>query len=169
MKTKWLIFLAAATVALTTNAAQFKFLHHTFTVPDGYELDLIARTPLVDRPISISFDDLGRLYATDSAGMSDKAEMDLLESIVYPSASFVRSYEPFTVLRKDGEDVTGILRKDAPDEIVLANGPETEARIARAEVTELRPGKVSLMPDGLEQVLTRQELADLLAFLKAAK
>ena len=98
-----------------------------------------------------------------------RTEMDLLESIVYPSASFVRSYEPFTVVQKGGEDVTGIVRKDAPDEVVLANGPETEARIARADVIEMRPGKVSLMPDGLEQALTRQELADLLAFLKASK
>ncbi|NBV20745.1 MAG: dehydrogenase [Proteobacteria bacterium] len=98
-----------------------------------------------------------------------RTEMDLLESIVYPSASFVRSYEPFTVVRKDGEDVTGIVRKDAPDEVILANGPETEVRIARADVVEMRPGKVSLMPDGLEQALTKQELADLLAFLKAAK
>ena len=98
-----------------------------------------------------------------------RTEMDLLESIVYPSASFVRSYEPFTVVVKGGEDVTGIVRKDAPDEVVLANGPETEVRIARADVVEMRPGKVSLMPDGLEQALTRQELADLLAFLKASK
>ncbi len=98
-----------------------------------------------------------------------RTEMDLLESIVFPSASFVRSYEPFTVVVKGGEDVTGIVRKDAPDEVILANGPETEARIARADVVEMRPGKVSLMPDGLEQALTRQELADLLAFLKAAK
>jgi putative membrane-bound dehydrogenase-like protein len=98
-----------------------------------------------------------------------RTEMDLLESIIYPSASFVRSYEPFTVVVKGGEDVTGIVRKDAPDEVVLANGPETEARIARADVVEMRPGKVSLMPDGMEQVLTRQELADLLAFLKASK
>ena len=98
-----------------------------------------------------------------------RTEMDLLESIIYPSASFVRSYEPFTVVVKGGEDVTGIVRKDAPDEVVLANGPETEARIARADVVEMRPGKVSLMPDGLEQALTRQELADLLAFLKASK
>ena len=95
--------------------------------------------------------------------------MDLLESIVFPSASFVRSYEPFTVVTKSGEDVTGIVRKDAPDEVVLANGPETEVRIARADVVEMRPGKVSLMPDGLEQALTKQELADLLAFLKATK
>jgi putative membrane-bound dehydrogenase-like protein len=98
-----------------------------------------------------------------------RTEMDLLESIIYPSASFVRSYEPFTVVVKGGEDVTGIVRKDAPDEVVLANGPETEARITRADVMEMRPGKVSLMPDGMEQALTRQELADLLAFLKASK
>jgi len=98
-----------------------------------------------------------------------RTEMDLLESIIYPSASFVRSYEPFTVLVKGGEDTTGIVRKDAPDEVILANGPETEARIARSDVLEMRPGKISLMPDGLEQALTRQELADLLAFLKASK
>jgi putative membrane-bound dehydrogenase-like protein len=98
-----------------------------------------------------------------------RTEMDLLESIVFPSASFVRSYEPFTVVVKGGEDVTGIVRKDAPDEVILANGPETEARIARADVVEMRPGKVSLMPDGMEQALTKQELADLLAFLKASK
>jgi len=98
-----------------------------------------------------------------------RTEMDLLESIILPSASFVRSYEPFTVVVKGGEDVSGIVRKDAPDEVILANGPETEARIACADVVEMRPGKVSLMPDGLEQALTRQELADLLAFLKAAK
>ncbi len=98
-----------------------------------------------------------------------RTEMDLLESIVYPSASFVRSYEPFTVVVKGGEDLTGIVRKDAPDEVVLATGPETEAHVSRADVLEMRPGKVSLMPDGLEQALTKQELADLLAFLKAAK
>ncbi len=98
-----------------------------------------------------------------------RTEMDLLESIVYPSASFVRSYEPFTVVVKGGEDVTGIVRKDSPDEVVLATGPETEARVSRADVVEMRPGKVSLMPDGMEQALTKQELADLLAFLKAAK
>jgi putative heme-binding domain-containing protein len=96
-------------------------------------------------------------------------ERDLLEAIVYPSASFVRSYEPFTVTTKGGEDYSGIVRKDAPDELVLATGPEIEQRVARSEVKELRPGAVSLMPAGLDTVLTKQELADLLAFLKATQ
>jgi hypothetical protein len=42
-------------------------------------------------------------------------------------------------------------------------------RIARADITEMRPGTVSVMPAGLEQQMTKQELADLLAFLKSTK
>jgi putative heme-binding domain-containing protein len=98
-----------------------------------------------------------------------RTERDLLEAIVYPSASFVRSFEPFIVSTKAGDDVSGVLRKDAPDEVVLATGPETEVRIARADIVGMRPGAVSIMPGGLEEQLTRQELADLVAFLKATK
>jgi putative heme-binding domain-containing protein len=98
-----------------------------------------------------------------------RTERDLLESIVYPSASFVRSFEPYVVKTKSDEDYNGVLRKDAPDEIVLATGPSTEVRIARAEIADLRPGTVSVMPAGMEQQLSGQELADLVAFLKATK
>ena len=45
----------------------------------------------------------------------------------------------------------------------------TEAQIARADITEMRPGTVSIMPAGMEQQLSKQELADLLAFLKSTK
>jgi putative membrane-bound dehydrogenase-like protein len=98
-----------------------------------------------------------------------RTERDLLESIVYPSASFVRSYEPMIVLTKGGEQYNGILRKDAADEVVLVTGPEAEARIARPEIAEMRPGSVSLMPAGLDQQLSKQDLADLVAFLKNTK
>jgi putative heme-binding domain-containing protein len=98
-----------------------------------------------------------------------RTERDLLESIVYPSASFVRSFEPYVVKTKSDEDYNGVLRKDAPDEIVLATGPSTEVRIARSDIVDFRPGTVSVMPAGMEQQLTRQELADLVAFLKATK
>ncbi|HYV29886.1 MAG TPA: dehydrogenase, partial [Candidatus Binatia bacterium] len=98
-----------------------------------------------------------------------RTERDLLEAIVYPSASFVRSYEPMVVVTKAGEEQSGVLRKDGPDEVVLATGPDTEVRIARAEIAEMRPGTVSVMPQGLDEQLSRQELADLVAFLKNTK
>jgi len=98
-----------------------------------------------------------------------RTERDLLESIVYPSASFVRSYEPVLVITKSGEPHNGVLRQDAADEILLATGPGTEVRIARADIAEMRPGSVSVMPGGLDEQLSRQELADLVAFLKGTK
>lgn len=98
-----------------------------------------------------------------------RTERDLLESIVYPSASFVRSFEPYVVRTKSDDEYSGVLRKDAANEIILATGPTTEVRIDRAEIADMRPGTVSVMPAGLEQQLSRQELGDLVAFLKATK
>ena len=96
-------------------------------------------------------------------------ERDLLESILYPSNSFVRSYEPILVVTKAREKYSGVLRKDAEDEVVLATSATEEATIARADIVEMRPGTVSVMPSGLDEQLSRQELADLMAFLKAAR
>src|SRR5437879_13489157 len=59
------------------SAAQFKFANQTLTVPDGFEVELIAQSPLVDRPVSGSFDEQGRLYLTDSSGSNDKPEKQL--------------------------------------------------------------------------------------------
>ncbi len=98
-----------------------------------------------------------------------RAERDLLESIVFPSASLVRSYEPIQVTTKSGKVYNGLLRKDAPEEIVLATGVNQEARIGRADIEDVQPSGVSIMPAGLDGQLTPRELADLVAFLKACQ
>jgi putative heme-binding domain-containing protein len=96
-----------------------------------------------------------------------RSERDLLEAIFFPSATLVRGYEPFTVTTKAGETHTGIVRQDDDTTVVLATGHDTTQRIARSEVADLQPSAVSPMPPGMDAVLTRQELADLLAFLKS--
>jgi putative heme-binding domain-containing protein len=98
-----------------------------------------------------------------------RTDRDLLEAIVYPSASFVRSFEPMVVINKSGDVSSGILRKDSPDEVVLVTGPNVEVRINRSDVAEMRPGTVSVMPAGLDEQLSRQEMADLVAFLRATR
>jgi putative heme-binding domain-containing protein len=98
-----------------------------------------------------------------------RSERDLLEAIVFPSASFVRSYEPVRVLTTDERTFNGILKKDAPDEIIVVVAADKEERVARADVASITPSSVSLMPSGLDQQLTQQDLADLVAFLKACK
>jgi putative membrane-bound dehydrogenase-like protein len=98
-----------------------------------------------------------------------RSERDLLEAIVFPSASFVRSYEPIVVVTTGGKAHNGLVKRDNADELVLVTGPNQEVRIARAEIEEIHPGRVSIMPSGLDQQLSISDLADLIAFLKACK
>src|SRR5215469_8124138 len=60
-------------------ATQFKIATQTFTLPDGFEMEQVAGPPIVDRPISGSFDEQGRLYVTDSSGSTDKVEKQEIE------------------------------------------------------------------------------------------
>jgi putative heme-binding domain-containing protein len=96
-------------------------------------------------------------------------DRDLLESILFPNASFTQGYESVIVMTKAGIPHTGRVRKSAPDEVVLAINATQDVRLQRAEIAQMAPSRVSVMPAGLDQQLTPQELADLLAFLKACK
>jgi putative membrane-bound dehydrogenase-like protein len=101
-----------------------------------------------------------------------RSERDLLEAVVFPNVSFARGYESAVVQTKSGVLHSGVLRVDGPDEIVLSApaGPGSiDTRIPRNDVADVQPGVISLMPPGFAEVLTRAELADLLAFLRAAK
>lgn len=100
---------------------------------------------------------------------SIRGKRDLLESVVFPNASFVRSYEPTTFALKDGRTVNGLIRRETAEEIVLATGLNQEQRIAKSDVESRIPGSVSIMPTGMDQQLSPQELADLIAFLESAK
>src|SRR5258706_15935543 len=74
-----LIFSCSVAIIFVQSArsATFKFPNQTLTVPDGFEVDLVAGPPLVDRPISADFDEQGRLYVTDSSGSNDKIDKQL--------------------------------------------------------------------------------------------
>jgi putative heme-binding domain-containing protein len=69
----------------------------------------------------------------------------------------------------DGQTINGVVRDETDKEYVLATGPNQEVRVPRDDVEEFQPSNVSIMPAGLDQQLSVQELADLVAFLKSAK
>ncbi|HLJ98267.1 MAG TPA: hypothetical protein VKU02_34225, partial [Gemmataceae bacterium] len=50
---------------------------HTFTLPSGFEIELAAGPPVVDRPIIADLDEQGRLYVADSSGSNDKVDQQL--------------------------------------------------------------------------------------------
>ena len=98
-----------------------------------------------------------------------RAERDLLEAILFPGASFVRSYEPIQIVTKSGKVYNGLERSGAADEVVLVTSATETVRVPRDQIEEMRAGTVSVMPAGLDKQLTPQDLADLVAFLSHAK
>lgn len=91
---------------------------------------------------------------------------DILEAIVFPSASFVPGYEPMRVETKDDVITGNIVREDGTAVVVKLNAV-LEQRIPRSDIRSIKPGAVSVMPEGLAAGLVKEELLDLLAFLQA--
>jgi putative heme-binding domain-containing protein len=96
---------------------------------------------------------------------SNRSTNDLMESIVFPSASIVRQYETQTLLTADGEVFSGIITRETADAIELQQQTGTPVTIDQADVEGITPSVVSIMPNGLEMALTDQELADMVAWL----
>ena len=93
---------------------------------------------------------------------------DLLEAIVFPSASFVPGFEIFTVTTAN-DRLSGVMKSQSRDAVVLVTGPNETIRIPRNHIKKLARSNVSLMPEGFDESLTARELTDLLAFLQAEK
>jgi hypothetical protein len=62
-----------------------------------------------------------------------------------------------------------MLGRDTADAIYVITPDRSEVRVARSDIEELTPGRVSIMPQGLDAQLTRAELADLIAYLQSLK
>jgi putative membrane-bound dehydrogenase-like protein len=95
---------------------------------------------------------------------------DLLESILFPSLSFARGYEPYVVATKSGKLYpAGLLQRQTAEAIYLVTTDRAEVRIPRSDIETVQPSKLSIMPQGLEGQLSRRELADLIAFLQSLR
>ena len=94
----------------------------------------------------------------------DRSAHDLVEAIVYPGASFVREYETYQVKTKDNT-FTGVIQEQTGDMIRLGISPQESVQVQLKDITTTEIQDVSMMPLGLDKLLTEQELADLMAFL----
>src|SRR5438132_9013377 len=63
----------------TASAGETALNGRTFTLPDGFTIELAAAAPLVERPIVADFDEQGRLYVADSSGSNDPVVKQVVE------------------------------------------------------------------------------------------
>src|SRR5437763_9354891 len=104
-------FLYLMDLSWDGQGAQVKVGERTFSIPDGFELELVAGPPLVERPVSVDFDEQGRLYVTDSSGSNDKPDKQLKD-------------KPHRVLRLEDSKADGRIDKVTvfADKMMLPEG-----------------------------------------------
>ena len=118
------------------------------------------------------FGNEGGSVGPELTGVGSKySRRDLLESLLEPSKVVSDQFQNTVIVKKDGDDVSGrITDENAESLIVLPNmlAPEVTMEIPIAEVAKRVPSKVSPMPEGLLNNLTREEILDLIAYLETA-
>jgi putative heme-binding domain-containing protein len=94
---------------------------------------------------------------------------DLLETIIEPSKVISDQYQNITITKKNGDEVTGRLVEENDQRLVLLVNPLTTDRteLKKSDVAKRTPSKLSPMPEGLVNTLTKEEILDLLAYIEA--
>lgn len=90
---------------------------------------------------------------------------EMLESIIYPSYVISDQYRSQTVITAAGRQLTGIVASGAPGEVVVLQQDGKKVIVKKDDVDETIPSKISVMPEGLLNTLTLQEITDLFAYL----
>jgi putative heme-binding domain-containing protein len=98
-----------------------------------------------------------------------RSREELLESVLEPSRRIEPRYATYVAATADGRSLTGLLVKRDETGVVLRDSKGGESILAAKDVEEIRPSRVSLMPDGQLADMTAQEAADLIAYLRSLR
>jgi putative membrane-bound dehydrogenase-like protein len=112
------------------------------------------------------FEQEGYAVGPDLFGIRNQPKETILLHIVIPESEIAPNFVSYTCETKDGRTVSGIIVADTPAGVTLRQSLGQETQVARANIISLVASPLSFMPQEMEKGMTKQELADLLAFLR---
>jgi putative heme-binding domain-containing protein len=111
----------------------------------------------------------GHTLGPDLATVKSGGKEKLLIAILDPNREVAPNFASYSVETKDGENLTGVIASESAGSVTLRMAGGTESVIPRANIASLQSQGRSLMPEGLEEGLKPQDLADLLEFIVGEK
>ena len=90
----------------------------------------------------------------------------LLVSILDPNASIEPGYTAYTAQLAGGEELYGVIAAETGNSLVLKLPDGKSRTLLRSNIDALHSANLSLMPEGLEAGMSKQDLADLIRFLQ---
>jgi putative heme-binding domain-containing protein len=115
--------------------------------------------------------DAGNAFGPELAKLDAKmTPVEIARHILEPSLKIDEKYRSTTLVTDDGRSVTGLVVAETPAELSIVENPVAKAepvRIATATIEERTTSPVSIMPKGLLDKLSRDEVLDLVAYVAA--
>jgi putative heme-binding domain-containing protein len=108
----------------------------------------------------------GHRVGPDLSGIAGRAAEALLIDILDPNREVAPDFATIAIATRRGQGLSGLLAKETATTLKLRRTEGVEETVLRSEIDELRATGRSLMPEGLEQFINLQEMADLIAFLR---
>jgi len=108
----------------------------------------------------------GFAVGPDLFGIRNQPKESILMHILAPDHEITQGFTAYTLATKDGRVLTGLIGSETPTSVTLKQALGKEETVLRADIEELLASKNSLMPQGIEAKIAKQEFADLLAYLK---
>jgi len=95
---------------------------------------------------------------------------EILESILQPSKKIEEKFQTYTFVLESGDTVMGMIVEETPKAFMVIENPLTKAKpreVLKAEVDLKQKAAKSLMPEGLLNKLSREEILDLIGYVYA--
>ena len=109
---------------------------------------------------------LGTEVGPNLATVGSKPSAQLIEAIFDPNRAVEQRYTVTTFVLEDGTVASGLVVADTPGSVTIRMAGGAERVLTRGEIEESQQLPTSIMPVGLEGVITLQDCADLLAALR---
>ncbi|HMJ67200.1 MAG TPA: PVC-type heme-binding CxxCH protein [Candidatus Binatia bacterium] len=109
----------------------------------------------------------GTALGPDLATLTDKSVESLLVAILDPNQSVETPFVNYNVVTRDGRELSGIIASESGTSVTLRAAGGMEYVLLRDDIKEITSSGLSLMPEGLEQALNPQQMADLIQYVLA--
>ena len=113
------------------------------------------------------YGEFGHLVGPDLKSVVDHSAEKLLTNILDPNLDIQPGYRAYGCLLQSGELLFGLIESENATGVVFKLTDGRKRTVLRKEIETLKSTGVSLMPENLESTLTRQELADVIAFVQS--
>lgn len=111
-------------------------------------------------------EEVGHEVGPPLASAINRPDDSLLNEILDPSSRITEGFQTYTVVTTGGRVLTGLLAGESATSITLRRDKDAEDVVLRKDIDQIVAVSKSLMPENIEELVSPQDLADLLSYLR---